>query len=517
MIWAWLLGCSPGLEDSAPVGPQDPVGVEWSVQPASLDLGETPVGQAVEGLITLTNTGEVDLLVLDLGDALEDDIEVTLTGLPLLAPGSSTDLGVLWTPEAPGTLDTTLSISVGSSPDEPQPAVVGLGGIALGADATISTSSYDFGEVGVGCQAELTLTLTNTGNMTLRVDAAGLHGSDGFNLDQPDDLPWDLAPFQSHQVVVRFEPEDLGWKTSQLLVETDVGELETELQGDGVVDEERTLTFDVGEQSRATIIFDVNNTAIPNSSEDQHSAKLVDSLPTFFQTLLDNHASFRAGFVWHVSGTIDGSYDYIDETFTASQATDAALAMLAPGASGGDNDANFATLLAAVQVNEDWLFEDAGWTESRLSLITIQRDNEASGGSWSNWVSQAQAYKDDKKDVRFHAIAGPVPRGCSGANPFTDYDQAVTATGGVFLSVCEVDWTDHMTQLAAACLEGVAGIFQLEGSPMVSSIEVSVDGVRLTEGWSYESSLNSVVFDEDAYPAFESIVSVYYWMSGECG
>ena len=74
-----------------------------------------------------------------------------------------------------------------------------------------------------------------------------------------------------------------------------------------------------------------------------------------------------------------------------------------------------------------------------------------------------------------------------------------------------------MTQLAAACQEGVPGFFQLDGNPMESSIEVSVDDVRMYEGWSYDSSMNAVVFEENSYPAYESIVTIYYWMSDGCG
>ncbi len=520
MIWVLLVGCGLGLEsdpvDNAPVETLEPGTVEWTVEPATLALGETPVDQPISGTITLMNTGDEDLLVLDLGDARTDGIEVSLSEAPLIAPGSSTPIQVVWTPVEPGVMDSTLSISVGASPEEAQPVTVPVGGTALGANATLSMTYYDFGEVDIGCQGELELTLTNTGNAEMVVDAVDLEGADGFSLDEPDDLPWELGPYQSHEVGVLFSPDDIGGMVTELSFDTDVGEISAELQGQGVVDEERTQTFDVGEQSRSTIIVDVNLTAIPNSSEDQYSQFFVAALPTFFETLLENHSSFRAGFVWSTSGTVDGEYDYIDETFTAEEATNAALEMIAPGANGGDNDQNFVTLLAALSANSDWLFEDAGWSESLLSLITIQRDTEASGGSWENWVAQTQAFKEDPEDVVFHAIAGPMPSGCGSAEPFADYDKAVDATGGLFLSVCASDWTEHMAQLATAALEGAPGIFQLDGTPMASSIEVYVDGFRTDDGWSYDESLNAVVFEEDSYPEFESVVTINYWMSDGC-
>jgi len=521
MFWVWLMGCGLGLhqpgDDTGPATTPAAVPVAWSIEPASVALGDTPVDQPVTSTITLTNTGSDDLLVLDAGGITEEQLEVSLTEAPMLAPGASTQLQVTWTPMEPGALDTTLSISVGGSPDAPLPLDVPVHGMALGAMATVSTSVYSFGEVGIGCEDELMVTLTNTGNVHLEVDAADLHGSEGFRHEIPDDMPWTLAPFQSHEVYVYFSPDELGEVFSELSFDTDLGPIVAELQGDGVVDEERTLSFNVGEQARTTILVNVNLTAIPNSSEDQYSTYFVAALPYFFQTLLDTHTTFRAGFVWSISGTIDGDYDYIDETFTAAEATEAALAMIAPGAHGGDNDANFATINAALAANSDWLLEDADWEESKLNLICIQRDTEASGGSWSNWVSMAQAYKEDKDDLVYHAIAGPVPGGCGSAEAFMDYHQAVLATGGVFGSVCEPDWTSNMVQLATASMEGAQGLFPLDGTPMEESIEVSVDSVPLSEGWKYEASKNAVVFEDNIYPAFGSTVQVYYWMAGSCG
>ncbi len=521
LVFLWLIGCvpiqEPRLLDTAAVSEPDPGVVQWSIQPTSLALGDTPVDLPLQASIALINTGDQDLQVFDLLGASEDKLEVSLQEACVLVPGATTSFDVVWTPDEPGTLASALSFAVGVSADEAQPVTVPVSGTALGPAATISTSSYDFGDVGVGCADDLLVTLTNTGNATMQVDAVNLQRAEGFVRYMPTDLPWVLEPFESHDQRVGFEPEEPGWVSSELSFETDAGVVGTQLQGTGVVGEERTLTFDIGEQAVSTIIVDVNNTAIPGSSEDQFSGLLVASLPTFFQTLLDNNATFRAGFVWATTGVVDGRQDYIDETFTAAEATEAALLMLSRGDRGGDNDANFITLLAAIDTNSDWLFEDEEWADSRLNLITIQRDMEQSGGYWSSWVSDARAFKDDDEDVVFHAIAGPVPSGCSGAEPFVDYDQAVAETGGVFLSICASDWTSHMTELAVACIDGPDGIFQLEGTPIDYSIEVTVDGVTLTEGWSYDEDSNAVVMDEESRPGFGSTVTIYFWTTDTCG
>jgi hypothetical protein len=522
-----LVGCVPVPEPvqldtgassvEEPEPEPEPEQVQWSIQPTSLVLEDTRAEQPVSGVIYVYNTGNVDLQLYDLEATVEGDLEASFSETSPLPPGSMGVLEVAWTPQVPGTLDAALSFGLGLSSDEAQAVTVPVSGTAFGAVPTLSVHSYDFGEVGIGCEVDLLVTVTNTGNSDLQIDDVGIQGGEGFWAYTPTVLPWVLAPYESRDHRAFFEPADLGSVSSALAFETDVGVVATELQGNGVVDEERTLTFDIGEQNASTIIFDVNYTAIPDSNEDRFSQYFVPAIPTFFQTLLDNNASFRTGFVWSASGTMDGPVDYIDETFTASEAADIASRMLARGANGGDNDQNFETLLAAIHENSDWLFEDEEWADSRLNLITIQNDQEQSGGHWSSWVSDARDYKDNDEDIVFHAMAGPVPSGCSGADPFHTYDQAVTATGGTFLSICSSDWDSDMAQLATACIDGPQGTYQLEGTPIAYSIEVAVDGVAMTEGWSYNEDINAVVMEEDARPDFGSSVTIYYWGSSECG
>jgi hypothetical protein len=521
MLWVLLAGCSlfqgPSQQDSAEPEPSGPGRASWTIEPPALHLGEAPVGQPITGFVELTNTGAEDLLVMDLGDADNPWLALSLAGAPVLAPDASTLITATWSPPDPGTLDQTLDLILGSSAQDAQSAPLPVSGTAVGAAATLSTSSYDFGTLGLGCTEELSLTLTNTGNAELRVEAVTLHGEPGFEIDAPDDLPWYLAPFQSHQLDLRFAPEQQGLVVGELELDTDLGLVTAELMGEGSVTDQRTQHFTVGEQSRATIIVDVNNTAIPESTEDMFGDQLVDSLPTFFETLQELHVRFRAAFVWNVDGTVSGGDAYIDDSFSVTEATNAALEMLEDGRTRGDNDANFQTLINALHQNEGWLLEDADWELSKLSLITIQRDTERSGGSWSKWVGQAQTFKEDKELVVFHAIAGPVPGGCGPAVPFMDYNLAVDDTGGMLLSVCEPDWIGHMSALATAAVEGASGIFQLEGTPVKESIEVAVDGEDLVEGWVFDEDKNAVIFDSFAQPPYGATVSIYYWMSGSCG
>lgn len=246
------------------------------------------------------------------------------------------------------------------------------------------------------------------------------------------------------------------------------------------------------------------------------SERFEAALPGYFQALLDHGAEFRLAFLWDVAGVVHGPHPYIDESFTAEEATEAMRGMVEGGADDIDNDRAFTTLLAGLEYNQDWLFEDETWADSRLSLMSFTNDTEQSGGSATTYGTTARSYKEDASDVVFHAIGGPLPDGCLNAEPFALFKQAVDATGGHFLSVCEEDWTGHMTQLAAGTVVG-SEVFTLTGTPYVPSIEVTVDEVVQTAGWTYDDDLNAVVFDDESQPARGSTVRIDYIASGSCG
>ena len=124
--------------------------------------------------------------------------------------------------------------------------------------------------------------------------------------------------------------------------------------------------------------------------------------------------------------------------------------------------------------------------------------------------------EDDPDNVIFHAIAGPPPSGCGSAESFAGFKTAVDATGGTFSSICEPNWDSSMEKLVAGSVAG-AEYLALNGTVLTSSITVKVDQVKITSGWSFSSSLNAVVFDQDIYPSKGSEVEIYYLKSDACG
>lgn len=283
--------------------------------------------------------------------------------------------------------------------------------------------------------------------------------------------------------------------------------------GEGTIEGEETLTFRVAELQRATSLIHVNAYIV--SSWYGYDVAFEAGLPSLFQTLLESRGRFRVAFVWDQAGKVDGPVPYIDETYSVSDAVKATERMLMNASRSGDNDSSFTTLDAAISANSSWLFEDVGWADSRLSLVAIDDDYEQSGGTWSNYLARARKWKADPEDVVFHAIAGDMHGGCGVADPFMGYHEAVLAAGGEFLSVSATDWSSHMSRLALAMLDS-STVFPLDGTPLVSSIEVSLDGQPMVHGWSYDRKINAVIFDEGALGWGEAEVDVHYLYSMSC-
>ena len=145
--------------------------------------------------------------------------------------------------------------------------------------------------------------------------------------------------------------------------------------------------------------------------------------------------------------------------------------------------------------NEGFLRDDA---MLHVVFISDEDDNspgwEEGGDYWRGYVDEVLAAKSYEESVAFSAVAGPVPKGCGGAEPGWGYAEAVEDTEGEFLSICDA-WYEQLEVLVGVSLR--RSIFELEQIPVVDTIEVKVNQV-LREDWTYNEGKNAVVFSSDA-------------------
>ena len=79
-----------------------------------------------------------------------------------------------------------------------------------------------------------------------------------------------------------------------------------------------------------------------------------------------------------------------------------------------------------------------------------------------------------------------------------------TATGGEILNICNANWANSIEDLALASLSAIND-FTLDDNADGPSIEVYVDGVEWTTGWTYNGATNSVSFDDPQFEGGEII------------
>ena len=158
--------------------------------------------------------------------------------------------------------------------------------------------------------------------------------------------------------------------------------------------------------------------------------------------------------------------------------------------------------------NEGFLRDNA-----LLHVIFLSDEDDNSPGwdggdpnYWQTYVDSILASKSSDHLVTFSAVAGPIPDGCDGAEPGTGYAEAVDATGGTLLSICE-DWYNQLDTLVDASVQ--VSDFPLNEIPIVNTIRVVVDNVERSYGWEYQSSGNLIHFTEDLPSTGEEVFIAY--------
>ncbi|MEE2750950.1 MAG: hypothetical protein VX519_05940 [Myxococcota bacterium] len=144
-----------------------------------------------------------------------------------------------------------------------------------------------------------------------------------------------------------------------------------------------------------------------------------------------------------------------------------------------------------------------------LHIVMVSDEPDQSSSPWDSYVDQVVAKKGDESLTRFSAIAGDYPNGCATADPGSGYYEAATNTGGVFLSICATNWTQHMSQLASVGLDqGPSRVLELDYRPYDSSgLVLFLNGTPMPSGWGYNQSDNTIILDTDPSPGDEIIAT----------
>ena len=169
----------------------------WDISPAILDFGSVIVGDSVDMLVTITNTGDLPLPVVPVVE-LFCPAFTALSGTFQINPGTSGTVIVRFAPGYQGTWSCTLDLG-SILPD------VQLTGIATPAIISwdMSPTSLAYGNTELGTTKELVITILNTGNRSLSIVPDVPDFCNGFTTLSG---PFDLSPGATAEVIVEFTP-----------------------------------------------------------------------------------------------------------------------------------------------------------------------------------------------------------------------------------------------------------------------------------------------------------------------
>lgn len=510
------LACAEPQETAEETDPTTtPLDVVVAAEPAEVDFGDLAWGEVGQQTLVLTNQGAGTISV-SAASADNGDVDVeALLGVPI-APGATETVQLSWDPASTDDLDAAVEILVVDSTGPSATLSVPIAGEVAAAELEVSASSYDFGTVSVGCSESTTFVLTNDGDADLTIEAISVVDSpaeyslsaDGGELG----LPWTLAAGTSRDVDLSFAPSDSSTLAAVLQVTSSDPASPTtsiNLVGTGHIDGEDEVVYNV-EIKNATVLIAVNAVAV-------FSRDWEDAIPVLFEELGASRADWRVAFLTEMTGEVVGENLYIDQDMDEDERNDIIDDMLEN--TGGDNDYLLQTLQVGIEENREWLLdEDDEWMESTLNLIGMNSDVEQSTGSYVTYVDAYRAYKEDPADVFVHAVAGEQPMGCNEnglfAEPSGALEFAATLTGGTFASWCN-DWGENMEAIADAALSGIQR-FELNYVPNPDTIEVKIDEISQTEGWTWDEEDNEILFDEEHFPDPGSEVKVHYLTEASC-
>lgn len=223
---------------------------EIEVTPGSIDFGMVAVGSSVALPISVSNTGDADLMVSEVTKSGSGRITISGFSGGAIAPGASEDVIVTFLPTVATAKAATVRV-LSNDLDESVVAIAvsGQGVVGLGPDLDVAPTTLDFGTVTLGSAPTQQVTLTNAGDTDLQVTGLATTGDGTFTLGGFSGGL--IAPGNSEMVSVTFAPD---------AVSTDSGTLEV-----SSTDPDEALvivTFEGAGQSPNQPDVDVNPTTL---------------------------------------------------------------------------------------------------------------------------------------------------------------------------------------------------------------------------------------------------------------
>ncbi len=193
----------------------------FGANPASLDFGNQNAGTtSVSKTLVISNTGTANLVITNISKAGAQASEFAFTSgtLPItVAPNSSVNVGVTFSPAAGGARSASLTFA-SNAPGSPNS--VALTGMGTAPGFSPSPVSLDFGKQNQGTPSSAkTITITNTGNGDLTISSVSKTGANTTDFSVTTaTLPVTVTPGNTTTLTVTFTPGSTGARSAALSV-----------------------------------------------------------------------------------------------------------------------------------------------------------------------------------------------------------------------------------------------------------------------------------------------------------
>jgi hypothetical protein len=490
-----------------------------TVTPDAITFGEMAVGADVTAVQTVTvmNEGTQALEIRDLRLA-DDDMASVYTisaiGAVLIPPGQSTTFTVTFLPAT--AVDSLTDVLIDSNdPDEPE-VVVPITGTGIAPVIQLTPTAYDYGTMYIGCDEASAVEIRNVGNADLIVDDFSyVSASNDLEFDEDEavngPLPWTLAPGEFLNVYVDYAPLDDYTDSGYLTVSSNDPfrpEIQSSQSGNGALYGENLDVYEQPVRTSSDILFVIDNSC---SMADEQS-NLENNFTYFASGLTSLDLDYQMAIITTDNPAFRGDI----MTPETSDLEDEFIAQAACGTGGSGNEMPSEMAYQSTQDSGD-AGKDGDFLrdDSMLSMIFVSDEPDSSPSAWADYLSWFEGLKDDSDNLVVHAISGDWPTGCADASATNNVYEMTVATGGLYLSVCATDWSSHLEALVQGSAQDLSS-FDLTQWPVPETIQVRIDGINTTTGWSWNEADNSVDFEESSIPEGGATIEIEYALMGDC-
>lgn len=495
------------------------------ISPLVLDFGYADVGTTHEQALTLENIGDATLSVY--GFSIDTNshfsVEAGVQAGFTLEPGEVRTVDVSFTPLGFEASSSKLIVT-SSDPLLPE-ASVGLAGRCDPPVLELSPLTFSFGNAYLGCSLRQTLYLRNNGGSSLSVPAMTLTGSPYLSLDLAGlSFPLEVAPFSELRLGVSFLPLDEGAHSAKLEVQsTDptLPLLAGNYSGNGVNPGLIRDLYRVSSNGKVDILFVVDN----SGSMLDNQQTLAENFRNFYYIIEDLQLDWQIGVVTTDNAVLQGVTRIITPETADIQETFSTNALVGTAGSGTEMGLEFAYRALSEpylsSTNRGFLRPDAG-----LHIIILSDEEDQSRPDYYDpmprsvdfYISYFFSLKSTPSLVQLSAITGGrtgCNTPCGAADAAQRYAAAVEATGGIQADICACDFVEALETLANESVV-VQDTFPLSQSPVVTSLEVDVDGTNRSD-WAYDAALNAVRFTDPVFiPQNGEQVQISYLLEDAC-